>query len=410
MSETIYSKNRILYKYNNANESVKVVPTDILQMPFDDQTYEFGSTMTASFSTGDFFVDSTKSYVNLEVELQGDDFNNLQASWGVGSANNLFSSIRIYHKSGTLISQAQNIDLWKKSNDVLSKDAFWFSTVGFIAGYREDPLTTPIWTEIGPEKRTFKIKLCDLHPFFKGKDQKLIPKEIINDLRIEMDLNTIGRAITTVVGSPSITRATITKCDMQVAIVDLMDEAQDVVSDMANKEGLNWSFSDVFITSKQIAANENAINMSLDKAVSAAQNVMTFCRPSNADSSTEVDSYKYQKMSGSIVWNYRINNQLYPYKRAVNDGFDTYTTAIDCYEWNHGHNMTYTEFEDNNHVYLTCLKTDDHIESSGEYLNANKKVELELNKTTSASDRFVHIALQYNKLLNVNTVNSRLDE
>ncbi len=346
----------------------------------------------------------------MEVELEGDDVNNLAASWGYGSANNLWKSIRIYHKSGTLISQAQDIDLWKKSHDVLSKDAFWFSTVGFIAGYRETPLTTPIWSDIGPEKRTFKIKLCDLHPFFKGKDQKLNPKEIINDLRIELDLNTPTRAITTVAGSPSITKATITKCDLQVAIVDLMDEAQDVVSDMANKEGLNWSFSDVFITTKQISANENAINMSLDKAVSAAQNVMTFCRPSNADSSTDVDSYKYQKLSGAIKWNYRINNQLYHYKRAVSDGVGTYTTAIDCYEWNHGHNMTYTEFEDNNHVYLTCLKTDDHIESSGEYLNANKKVELELNKTTSTSDRLVHIALQYNKLLNVNTVNSRLDE
>ena len=30
-----------------------------------------------------------------------------------------------------------------------------------------------------------------------------------------------------------------------VAVVDLMDEAKDVVSDMANKKGLNWSFSDV---------------------------------------------------------------------------------------------------------------------------------------------------------------------
>jgi len=410
MSETIYSKNRILYKYNNANESVKTVPTDILQMPFDDQTYEFGSTMTASFSTGEFFVDPNKSYIALEVELQGDDFNNLNANWGYGSANNLWNSIRIYHKSGTLISQAQNIDLWKKANDVLSKDAFWFSTVGFVAGYRDTPSTTPIWTEIGPQKRSFKIKLCDLHPFFKGKDQKLIPKEIINDLRIELDINTATRAIKTVEGSPSITRGTITKCNLQVAVVELMDEAQDVVSDMANKKGLNWSFGDVFITTKQISATENAINMSLDKAVSAAQNVMTFCRPSNADTSTTVDSYQFQKMSGGIKWNYRINNQLYPYKRAVGDGFDTYTTAIDCYEWNYGHNMTYTEFEDNNHVYLTCLKTDDHIESSGEYLNANKKVELELNKTTSTSDRLVHVALKYDKLLNVNTINSRLDE
>ncbi len=410
MSETIYKKNRILYKYNNANESVKVVPTDILQMPFDDQTYEFGQTMTASFSTGEYFVDPAKSYVNIEVELQGDDLNNLNANWGYGSCSNLWNAIRIYHKSGTLLSHAQNFDLWKKSDDTLSKDAFWYSTVGFIAGYRATPDTEPIWSEIGPEKRSFKIKLCDLHPFFKGKDQKLIPKEIINDLRIELDINSIGRAIFTVEGSPAITKAVVSKCNLQVAVVDLMDEAQDVVSDMANKEGLNWSFSDVFITSKVVALNENNINISVDKAVSAAQNVMTFARPSNADSSTTVDSYKYQSMSGGISWNYRIQNQLYPYKRAVATKFDTYTTAIDCYEWHHGHNMTYTEFEDHNHVYVTCLKTDDHIESSGEYLNANKKIELELNKTDSASDRMVHIALKFDKLLNVNTVNSRLDE
>jgi hypothetical protein len=409
MSETIYEKNRILYKYNNANESVKMVPTDVLQMPFDDQTYEFGSTMTASFSTGEYYVDATKSYVNIEVELTGDGVNPMQANWGYGSCSNLWNAVRIYHRSGTLISQAQNIDLWKKADDTLAKDAFWYSTVGFIAGYRSDPSTDLIWDGVGPEKRSFKIKLCDLHPFFKGKDQKIIPKEIINDLRIELDINSVQRAIFTT-GGPNITAASVSKCNLQVAVVDLMDEAQDVVSDMANKEGLNWSFSDVFITSKIVAQNENNINISVDKAVSAAQNVMTFARPSDADGFTTVDSYKYQPMSGGISWNYRIQNQLYPYKRAVDNRFDTYTTAIDCYEWNYGHNMTYTEFEDHNQVYLTCLKTDDHIESSGEYLNANKKIELELNKGTSASDRFVHIALQYNKLLNVNTVNSRLDE
>jgi hypothetical protein len=404
----IYEENRVLYKFDKTNKSIKNVPTDIQQIPFDDQSYDFGQTMTASFSTGKYFVDTEKSYVNLEVELTGNGVDQFQANWGYGSANNLWRSVRIYHNSGTLISHADNIDLWKKSDDVLGKDAFWFDTIGFIQGYRPSPTTDAIWDSTAPQARSFKIKLSELHPFFKGQDHKLCPPEIINDLRIELDINQINRAIFQIAG-PALT-ARVSSCDLQCAVVEVMDAAQDAISDMANKEGLSWGFSDLFITTKQVAQNENNINIQVDKAVSMAQKVMTFARPSNADTATTIDSYQYTPMSGGISWNYRINNTLYPYKRAVANRFDSYTTAVDCYSWNHGHNMTYSEFEQQNHVYLTCLKTEDHIQNSGEYLNANKTIEIEISKNTSQSDRLVHVALQFNKLLTANSVNSRCDE
>ena len=66
----------------------------------------------------------------------------------------------------------------------------------------------------------FKIKLSELHPFFKGTEGKLLPKEIINDLRIELDTNLVNKVFTQGAAPISeILTAQISKCELQLALV-----------------------------------------------------------------------------------------------------------------------------------------------------------------------------------------------
>ena len=505
----VYKTNRMLYKFAQPR-SVKLEPTDILQQPFDDQTYRSGSTMTTSLTTGKHFLDSDKSYLNLSITLQApvhtltgapaDGFlqgggvnyaititgtNNvaailtqinavvggfvnfsydttekkvkstiiapvvpemqidnvpalyelfvglgynpstifqlgttigqtkfapnvpslavLDADFGVGSVQNMWNSIRINHKSGTQIANVQNLDKWAKAKAYLEKDDFWFDTYGFIQGFRSS-VAESIWHSATDLSRDFKLKLSELHPFFKGTGQ-LLPPEVIDSLRIELDLNNKYRAFSSVAGFVDYE---ITSCDTQLALVLVQDEASDIISDEANSKGLEWTYNDVFITTKQVEAIEDNFTIAVDKAVSLAKNVITFPSFTLGNTLSTIDAYDYRPMP-SAKWNYRIHNKLYPYQRRITNKFDSYTTAIDMKNWECGDNLTYTEWNEHNAIYVSGLMSDDHITNAGIYLNANKKVELDFEKANDGNSRLVHTCLEHTKRLSVNSVNSKID-
>jgi len=165
MSSSIYDKNRMLYDYSQS-ESVKVVPTDLQQIPFDDQSYDEGQTMTITFSTGDYFLDPEKSYIQVGVGIVGNGVNPLSVNFGRGSCANLFGGCRIYHKSGTQITHNVNLDLWTKAKQKIEKDGFWFNSQGLIQGYLADPTGAGqswwVSTTTQPEVRIFKASSCFL--------------------------------------------------------------------------------------------------------------------------------------------------------------------------------------------------------------------------------------------------------
>ena len=407
---SVYDKNRMNYSFQKP-ESVKLVPTDLQQIPFDNQSYDEGRTMTLTFSSGGYYVDPQKSYISLAVSITGDNISPLAVNWGKGSCANLFGGVRIYHKSGTQITHNTNLDLWTKAKQYIEKDAFWFDTQGIVQGYLADPYGAGqvFWssTQATPETHNFKIKLSDLHPFFRGTDNKILSPQIIDGLRIELDLNSKGRAFFTAVASSPIVEYTVSP-DLQCALVDCQDQASDIVNDIANKRGLQWEFNDVFITTVGIDDTQNDFTVPLDKAVSLAQNVITFTRTRTGDNTSGFDSHVFDEPSGSIKWNYRIANVLYLYKRQVTNRLDTYTNLVDNFDWQFGTNLSYNEWLLYNHCYTTLLRTEDHLLNTGIYLNANKKVELEFQKQNS-NDLLVHTCLEHRKLLTVNGVNSKID-
>ena len=407
---SVYDKNRMDYTFQKP-ESVKLVPTDLQQIPFDDQSYDEGQTMTLTFSSGGYFVDPQKSYIALAVSITGNNLAPLAVNWGKGSCANLFGGVRIYHKSGTQITHNTNLDLWTKAKQYIEKDAFWFDTQGTIQGYLADPygVGQVFWStqQATPETHNFKIKLCDLHPFFRGTKSKILSPQIIDGLRIELDLNPKGRAFFTTVASSPIVEYTVAP-SLQCALVDCQDQASDVINDLANKRGLEWEFNDVFITTVGINDTQNDFTVSVDKAVSLAQNVITFTRNRTGDDDSGFDSHVYNEPSSGIKWNYRIANILYPYKRQVSNRIDTYTTLIDTFDWEYGTNLSYAEWNSYNHCYTTLLRTEDQLLNTGIYLNANKKIELEFQKSDS-DDLLVHTCLEHRKLLTVNAVNSKVD-
>ncbi len=415
-TEVILHRNRMMYEVPQP-VSVKTRPYDTIVQYFERQEYKPLDTMIASLDSGKYFVDPRKSYISVNVKITGTGGVS-EGSFGSGSVANLFKNIRIQHKSGTQITSCQNNDVYIKARDKIEKDKFWFDTVGVQQGYVGVPGTDWNLESIIADGLQYKIKLSDLHGFFKGYNDALIPPEIADGLRIELDLNSVGQAILNNPGQPgTINNYELLKPNIQLCLVKAMDNAAINVYNTAQQKGLKWCYDDYFVSEKQYNNNVNAITLPIDKAVSVAKNCMVWSRDTPTQNSVTDDSYNFRFREFGTNWFFTLGNDLYPWKKKVSEPFDAYSICLDVFQSRYGVNIKPVEFfgtfpsgDNCNGVYAVNLLTDDYLEMSGEYINSNKRLSFEITKNTDEVGSTWATALTYTKVLIVNGTNSRIDE
>ena len=406
-STAILSRNRMTYEVSQP-VSVKTRPHDTILQYFERQSYKQNDTMIASFSSGKYFLDPEKSYISVNVNISS-TAGDCEGNFGTGSIANLFKNIRIFHKSGTTITSCQNNDVNIKARDKIIRDNFWFETIGVQQGYVVDPLTDYNLDSTIVGGVQYKIKLCDLHGFFKGYNSALLPPEIADSLRIELDLNTLGQAIKENPAENTITSYELTQPNIQLCLVKVMDNAALSVYNNSQKEGLSWTYDDTFISNKNYSNNDNAITISVDKAVSVAKSCLVFSRNEGTQNNIGEDSYDFNFRSFGTNWCYTLGNDLFPWKKKVSEPMDAYSICLDTFQSRYGVNITSSTFFGNNGVYALNLLTDDYLEMSGDFINANKRLNFQIQKQTDELDSVWTTCLTYTKVLRVNATNSRVD-
>jgi hypothetical protein len=401
-SQTL-NRNRMLYQVAQPL-SIKTQPHSLIRQPFERQIYLENDTMIVQLPTGKFFVDPDKSYLSVKLRVYNNTNTTCEATFGGGSMANLIRNIRIFHKSGTQITSGQDAHIWYKARDYAEKDTFWFETSGAVQGYN-----TPVLSATDVQ---FKMKLSDLHGFFKGHGDKLLPPEIIRDLRIEIDLNPTSQVFQRL-GDYVVDGYSIDKPEIQLGLVNVMDNASANINNMATKGGLFWTYDDFFVASKNFSNTENDVVLSLDKAVSNACKAVTVIRNQNDINNITSDGYNFLYLLGTSQnptrWTYTVGTDMYPYKKKIDEQFDAYTTCIDCFKAKNGVNLSRVQYFDGNALHVTCLETDDYLENSGIFLNTNQKLEFQLNKSSTGNNIQITTCLQHVNCLRVNSTNSRVD-
>lgn len=405
--EQILNRNRILYEVAQPL-SVKTRPYDTIIQPFENQVYNQNETMLAHIPSGKYFVDPEKSYLSVKIRAVQDD-NSASASFGKGSLANIVKNLRLFHRSGTTITSAQDLHLFIKGRDSVEKDDFWFETMGSMQGYSNNYTDTVI-SAIATQ---YKIKLADLHPFFRGHGSKLLSPEIVRDLRMEIDLNPVGTVLRRNTVGGLINDYEITSPELQICLVKVMDNASANVQAMSVDKGLSWSYDDVHVISKNFAGNENDIVINVDKSVSVAKHAMTLIRDEPDVTDIEKDSYNYLYLLGTqsnpTRWSYTLGNDMLPFKRKIDEQNDSYTVCIDAFVTQNGLNLSRQNYFSGDALLVTNLQTDDYLEMSGDFINANKKLEFQMSKLTQTQSQRFTTMVVYNKVLRVNSTNSRVD-
>jgi hypothetical protein len=102
---------------------------------------------------------------------------------------------------------------------------------------------------------------------------------------------------------------------------------------------------------------------------------------------------------------------MYPYKRQIVEPTDDYTITLDSFEYENGLNIKPVDFSYQNATYSCLLRTDDHINMSGIYLNANNKVAFEWSQDNSAAEPYLWTTiLTHTKVLKCTADNARVLE
>jgi hypothetical protein len=417
MSEAILQRNRMTYKVNQPT-SVKTRPYDVIETFFTEQEYGTADTMICDFPTGKYYVDPTKSYLKMGVKVVDILGAQTTGGFGRGSCANLINDIRIFHKSGTTITSSHRNDINICVRDYIEKDDFWFQTQGVIQGY--GTTTSTLNSENFVD---FKIQLSELHGFFKGHNSKLLSPEIVDGLRMELDVN---NPTTSVQAIDSLIVDTRIRPSLQICLVKVMDNALTSVNNEANKVGLSWTFDDCFTTKQFLPKDEYNITISIDKAVSVAKDIKVVSYNSLQRTTSVQDSYSQFRPTKpytptfpnpqSTEWTYTLGTELYPYKKKVKYG-EAYPIVLDTYRTQYGVNQTQVDFVNNGFSFVTNLLTDDYLEMSGDFINTNKRLVWECNNVykneddQSAGDDLIFVSLlTHTKVLRVNDTNSKIDE
>ena len=407
--EAILQRNRMTYEVSQPT-SLKTRPHDIIQQPFTEQQYSPRETAICHFPTGKYFVDPTKSYVVLRVKLFNEQVpqQNCSASFSKGSAQNLIKDIRLFHRSGTTISSQQDRDIYVKARDYIQHDDFWFSSIGYTMGYRPNNSDYTM-SSFDPAGKVFKIPLDELHGFFRGHSSRLLPPEIIDGLRMELVLNSKEQALYRNISEGEISRVVI-EPELQICLVACMDNALISIQNKANKQGLSWTYDDTFVSEKIQNSDDELFNTTIEKSVSVAKNAITLVRDTANLNNIDNDGYSFNDYDSPLnYWHYQLGNDLYPYKKKINNYQDTYTIVLDAFKTEYGLNLDSNDFL-HNYVLVTSLLTDDYLQMSGDFINSNKRLFFEkITGDTQTTNKW-SLCLTHVKVLRVNDSSSRVDE
>ena len=213
-------------------ESIGVVTQqNHVENQFRHQKYNPGNTMMIKCLTGVNFVDAKNSWMSFTLNTKtatGTTPTTGQLITNSGSILNIFRNVNVYDSTGKELSRCDNKNLLQKLIDQWTRSRDWFDTTGKMLQYPNTqyavslPLpyvtattvthtfnstTTSLDGYSGSNTtRSIIVPMSMISPIFD--QDKLLPPQLINQLRIEIVLEQVQKAFRAVVQTPATDHAT----------------------------------------------------------------------------------------------------------------------------------------------------------------------------------------------------------
>lgn len=231
----------------------------------DQRTYDGGREIYTSFNTGEAFLDPQRSWINMKINPRASDNKAVaDATFGSGSALNIFSEVLINSRGGSEISRTQEAHVYNHYRAVAEHDNNWFSNVGPLVGFPTyDSKGSPDTAAVISSAVSVKIPLCMISEFFNTN--KLIPPAISSGLRIRLYTNPIGIAFA---AGTALANYQILEFEWHLRVVNVMDGYRRKVSEIAASEGLFFNYNETY--QDRTASDQTQFNLRVDRATEMA--------------------------------------------------------------------------------------------------------------------------------------------
>ena len=228
---------------------------------FQRNTYNPSETMVLDSQTGSAFISGPESYLTfIFTPTQTGTF-------GSGSVLNVFDTVRVKTRGGQELNRIENFNVlaskhakWTKSSDWAASEA---QALGFVNS------ATHGFTLNVPYRYTIPLKY--LAPIFA--QSKLLPPQLCEGLRIELELSSSNTAINGNAGT-----YTITQPQVLFDATTIADAFSRRIGELAATQGLNIMFSNFYSNQVSGSAGQTSFNYDIKKAASKCMRLWTVSR------------------------------------------------------------------------------------------------------------------------------------
>jgi hypothetical protein len=330
--------------------------------------YSARETVVLTLNTGNDFIARKESSLKFVASPTG----STTATFGGGSALNLFDTIRVISRSGDVLTEVTKSNVYNYYTQKIQHTKAWRTDQQgqALMGFGGAAVTG---TNV-----EFIIPLSSIIPFFD--DPVLLPAVVARGLRIEIVLANTAVAFQ---DAGSLTGYTLSGIELLLDSYRLSTGAMNALNTMAASDGLVLTYKDVNNSPSMKALNQLSFSTEVRQSVSMANYVFAAIRPVANALLLTADSFATGGVAATDSYQYRIGSVYLPQERIVGKS-QWYNQVGYCWgKLKSGGEMgvTFTEFDDNA-LSTACL---DRYWTAGSGMAINSSTVLNLSCTVAVT-------------------------
>lgn len=300
LQNSLLQVNKMLYKMP---PSLGITARRHHVIDFSQQnTYNNGQTMVFDLQTGSYFIDGKNSYLRLDVTSTDGASEDLVS----GGITNIIKRVVIRTKSGKEWCRCEEFNLYARNTLRYTASNNYLNKVGKSYGF--DGGEAP--TNANSTRYTIPLWLI---PCFD--QDKLLPPQIMEGLRIELTLASANEALISAGPgpTPAFSGYSVSNAQIHSDAYDIADQFKRKVAEMSARQGLILVHKEYFHSNVGTISSSNTYNYDIKKACSKACRNFNILRLNvNVDNafvdSMNAEDYKVTRYQAHIGQDY-IPNQ-----------------------------------------------------------------------------------------------------
>jgi hypothetical protein len=390
--------NNLIYKLPKS--LTNSVNSTLTKQYFQKRTYRGNESAICILNSGNDFVNWGDSFLFMRVKTIAPNVvtpGQALAGFGVGSAMNLISEIKVSSRSGTELARIQRANFINNIRAKWTYSTDWFQTIGSVMGFGATADVLADDAEVA-----FAIPMSLLCGFFRPEKNQSCPPQLASGLNIEILFANAPQALVESGAGETgvITDYEVTDIHIATRSITRQDSVSRAITQQSASQGLDYHFPRNFSTTDLGASGSTSQEIQLQKAVSFCRQATIVPYPEAGQNDIAVDSFVTAGYTFTSA-QFRVGSVYLP-QQALASSLDSDYGAILGYIYSQKAFMKLQHLDKPNSVNVSDY-TDGSTGATCISSTLEKSLDLQLSGLALNNSRILNVSLQMDAL-SANTV------